>query len=207
MSHVDDLVQPGPEQIVRACRPVLLWSHRSLRCSTESRFAAAGKSKIEIAGFCCEAPIPCNLKCRRNRKTDSQSSAWRLVHGQHPKLIAETREATTSPGARASSPWPRVCRTRCGRSAGQRVSIAPGQGASPYQSPVNGVVVQVSLQHAAEPRAGINDERLAAVRYAVSYRAILALRESIVTRRIVMRVSRDRERGFQGIVSNDFAGS
>jgi hypothetical protein len=72
---------------------------------------------------------------------------------------------------------------------------------------VNGVVVQVSLQHAAEPRAGINDERLAAVRYAVSYRAILALRESIVTRRIVMRVSRDRERGFQGIVSNDFAGS
>ncbi|MEY9699727.1 hypothetical protein ABIE71_002470 [Bradyrhizobium diazoefficiens] len=133
----------------------------------------------------CEAPIPCNLKCRRNRKTDSQSSAWRLVHGQHPKLIAETREATTSPGARASSPWPRVCRTRCGRSAGQRVSIAPGQGPSPYQSPVNGVVVQVSLQHAAEPRAGINDERLAAVRYAVSYRAILALRESIVTRRIV----------------------
>ncbi|MHC2275419.1 hypothetical protein ACVME8_002030 [Bradyrhizobium diazoefficiens] len=30
----------------------------------------------------CEASIPCNLKCRRNRKTDSQSSAWRLVHGQ-----------------------------------------------------------------------------------------------------------------------------
>ncbi|BAR56071.1 hypothetical protein ACVIWV_008717 [Bradyrhizobium diazoefficiens] len=56
VSHVDDLVQPGPEQIVRACRPVLLWSHRSLRCSTESRFAAAGKSKIEIAGFWAVKP-------------------------------------------------------------------------------------------------------------------------------------------------------
>ncbi|WP_210253969.1 hypothetical protein [Bradyrhizobium sp. LCT2] len=38
----------------------------------------------------CEASIPCNLKCRRNRKTDSQSSAWRLVHGQ---LIEELKTA------------------------------------------------------------------------------------------------------------------
>lgn len=30
--HVDDLVQPGPEQIVRSRRPVLLRSHRRLRC-------------------------------------------------------------------------------------------------------------------------------------------------------------------------------
>src|SRR5438309_1516351 len=43
--HVDDLVQPGPEQIARSRRPVLLRSHRHLRCndgimtgdSTESR--------------------------------------------------------------------------------------------------------------------------------------------------------------------------
>ncbi|BAC47240.1 blr1975 [Bradyrhizobium diazoefficiens USDA 110] len=105
MSHVDDLVQPGPEQIVRACRPVLLWSHRSLRCSTESRFAAAGKSKIEIAGFCCEAPIPCNLKCRRNRKTDSQSSAWRLVHGQLVRIrTIEPWNLTGTPNPALTSP-------------------------------------------------------------------------------------------------------
>jgi hypothetical protein len=30
--HVDDLVQPGPEQVIRARRPVLLRSHRHLRC-------------------------------------------------------------------------------------------------------------------------------------------------------------------------------
>ena len=30
--HVDDLVQPGPEQIARSRRPVLLRSHRHLRC-------------------------------------------------------------------------------------------------------------------------------------------------------------------------------
>src|SRR3954454_17257899 len=34
--HVDDLVQPRPEQIVRSRRPVLLRSHRPLRCTTES---------------------------------------------------------------------------------------------------------------------------------------------------------------------------
>ena len=30
--HVDDLVQPGPEQIARSRRPMLLRSHRHLRC-------------------------------------------------------------------------------------------------------------------------------------------------------------------------------
>src|SRR3954471_5469000 len=44
--HVDDLVQPRPEQIVRSRRPVLLRPHRSLRCTTESRSAAKGNLLI-----------------------------------------------------------------------------------------------------------------------------------------------------------------
>jgi hypothetical protein len=37
--HIDDLVQPRPEQIVRSCRPVLLRPHHSLRYGRESCFA------------------------------------------------------------------------------------------------------------------------------------------------------------------------
>src|ERR1700691_4547704 len=40
--HVDDLVQPRPEQIVRSRRLVFLRSHRPLRCTTESWSAAKG---------------------------------------------------------------------------------------------------------------------------------------------------------------------
>ena len=40
--HVDDLVEPRPEQIVRSRRLVLLRPHRPLRCTTESWFAAKG---------------------------------------------------------------------------------------------------------------------------------------------------------------------
>jgi len=40
--HVDDLVQPSPEQIVRSRRLVFLRSHRSLRCTIESGSAPKG---------------------------------------------------------------------------------------------------------------------------------------------------------------------
>jgi hypothetical protein len=49
--HIDDLIEPGPEQIARPRRPVLLRSHRHLRCTTESRFAMKRNIKNEIAGF------------------------------------------------------------------------------------------------------------------------------------------------------------
>src|SRR5271168_3606426 len=49
--QVDDLVQPRPEQIVRSRRLVLLRPHRSLRCSTESWFAAKGNPQNEFASF------------------------------------------------------------------------------------------------------------------------------------------------------------
>src|SRR6204780_428292 len=57
--HVDDLVQPRPEQIVRSCRLVFLRPHRSLRCTTESWSAAKGNPQNKIARFgALKPPIP-----------------------------------------------------------------------------------------------------------------------------------------------------
>lgn len=47
--QVDDLVQPGPEQIVRSRRLALLRPHRPLRCATE--FAAKRNPQNEVARF------------------------------------------------------------------------------------------------------------------------------------------------------------
>src|SRR4051812_1248884 len=80
--QVDDLVQPCPEQIVRSRRLVHLWPHRPLRCTTESWSAAKGNRKRNCKVRGSQAPNPCNLKCRRIRKTDSRSIAYRLVHGR-----------------------------------------------------------------------------------------------------------------------------
>lgn len=49
--HVDDLVEPGPEQIAFPCRLVLLRPHRLLRYSIESRLAGRGNPESEIARF------------------------------------------------------------------------------------------------------------------------------------------------------------
>src|SRR3954454_21816036 len=54
--HVDDLVQPRPEQIVRSRRPVLLRSHRPLRCTTESWSAAKGIHKRKLQGLGASSP-------------------------------------------------------------------------------------------------------------------------------------------------------
>src|SRR5215475_13291122 len=51
MLHVDDLIEPGPEQITFPSRLVLLRPHRPLRCSTESLFAPKGNPKNQIARF------------------------------------------------------------------------------------------------------------------------------------------------------------
>src|SRR4051794_11946609 len=57
--QIDDLVQPRPEQIVRSRRPVLLRSHRPLRCTTESWSAAKGNPQTKIARFGgLKPPIP-----------------------------------------------------------------------------------------------------------------------------------------------------
>jgi hypothetical protein len=60
--HVDDLVQPRPEQIVRSRRLVLLRPHRPLRCTTESWSAAKGNHKRICRVWGPQPPNPCNLK-------------------------------------------------------------------------------------------------------------------------------------------------
>src|SRR4051812_701501 len=54
--HVDDLIQPRPEQIVRSRRLVLLRSHRSLRCTTESWSATKGNPQSKLQGLAVQRP-------------------------------------------------------------------------------------------------------------------------------------------------------
>src|SRR5262245_51971487 len=49
--HVDDLVQPRPEQVIRSRRLVLLRPHRPLRCATESWLAAKGNPQTKLQGL------------------------------------------------------------------------------------------------------------------------------------------------------------
>jgi hypothetical protein len=49
--HVDDLIQPSPEQIVRSRRLVLLRPHRPLRCTTESRTSPKGNPRTKLQGL------------------------------------------------------------------------------------------------------------------------------------------------------------
>jgi hypothetical protein len=48
--RVDDLVEPGPEQIAFPCRLVLLRPHRPLQCGIESRLAERGNPKTKSQG-------------------------------------------------------------------------------------------------------------------------------------------------------------
>src|SRR5258708_18929867 len=54
--HVDDLIQPRPEQIVRSRRLVLLRPHRPLRCTTESWSAKKGNPQIKLQDFGLSSP-------------------------------------------------------------------------------------------------------------------------------------------------------
>src|SRR5258705_8547447 len=54
--HVDDLVQPRPEQIVRSRRLVLLRPHRPLRCTTESWSERKGNPKTKLQGSGVSSP-------------------------------------------------------------------------------------------------------------------------------------------------------
>jgi hypothetical protein len=49
--HVNDLVQPRPEQVIRSRRLALLRPHRPLRCATQSRPPIRGNLENEIARF------------------------------------------------------------------------------------------------------------------------------------------------------------
>src|SRR3981189_2637422 len=54
--HVDDLVEPGPEQIAFPCRLVLLRSHPVLRCGNRITLRKPRESQNKIARFCGFGP-------------------------------------------------------------------------------------------------------------------------------------------------------
>src|SRR5262245_29555244 len=49
--HIDDLVEPGPEQIALSCRRALLGSHATLRCAANHGWTPRRIAKNEIARF------------------------------------------------------------------------------------------------------------------------------------------------------------
>ena len=74
--HIDDLVEPGPKQIVFPRRLELLRPHRVLRCGIESRFVTQGNRQNELARF--QGRAPPNLKVAKPAaapKIDSASTA------------------------------------------------------------------------------------------------------------------------------------
>src|SRR5215510_8846790 len=51
--HVEDLVEPGPEQITLSCRRALPGSHATLRCAANHGWTPRRIAKNEIARFRC----------------------------------------------------------------------------------------------------------------------------------------------------------
>src|SRR4249919_1742247 len=92
--QVDDLVQPGPEQIVRSRRLVLLRPHRPLRCTTESWSAGKGNPQIKLQDLVLPSsqslqsqtpPQPKNRlllnrleACSRTTEYTSQMASWTI---------------------------------------------------------------------------------------------------------------------------------
>src|SRR5579872_4960120 len=75
--HVDDLVQPRPEQIVRSRRLVLLRPHRPLRCATESWSATKGNPQTKLQGL--ELPSPKSLQSQNSLKQEIATLTQSLI--------------------------------------------------------------------------------------------------------------------------------
>ena len=74
--QVDDLVEPGPEQIAFPRRLVLLRSHRVLRCGNRIMASQAkGIPKRNCKVLALRTAKPCNPKPAAAPKTDSSSNA------------------------------------------------------------------------------------------------------------------------------------
>src|SRR5271155_233470 len=74
--HVDDLVQPRPEQIVRSRRLVLLRPHRPLRCRQRIMLPASRESrKRNRKVLTPKTSKPCNLETPLSPNRDSRSAA------------------------------------------------------------------------------------------------------------------------------------
>src|SRR5262249_13004067 len=80
--HVDDLVEPGPEQIAFRCRVVLLRPHRPLRCSTESLFAPKGNPKKKMQGSRPSSPKTLRSQTRLQQRKRLLLSRLAVVHRQ-----------------------------------------------------------------------------------------------------------------------------
>src|SRR4051794_3836588 len=104
--HVDDLVQPRPEQIVRSRRPVLLRSHRPLRCTTESWSAAKGNPKAKLQG----------LAASTSHSLQSQTAS-----NPKKRLLLNRLEPCSRTTSSCRRLGPVAIQTRC-----QRLVVGPG---------------------------------------------------------------------------------
>src|SRR5262249_21813149 len=109
--HVDDLIEPGPEQIVFPSRLVLFRPHRPLRCSTESLFEPKGNPKMKLQGSRPSSPKTLQSQNRLQPRKRLPVSRLVIVHGQlQRRTISATcsarwaRARVVPPGSRRRSP-------------------------------------------------------------------------------------------------------
>ena len=80
--HVDDLVEPRPEQIAFTRRLVLLRPHRSLRCGNGITVRARRESKMQIARFRAFSPETLQSQNRSYAKNRISVNRLGFVHGE-----------------------------------------------------------------------------------------------------------------------------
>ena len=102
--HVDDLVQPRPEQIVRSRRLVLLRPHRPLRCTTESWSAAKGNPQTKLQGLGVSSSQ--SLQSQMPPHPKNRLPLNRLEACSRTTRYVECRLTSTSPDCRPVRPCP-----------------------------------------------------------------------------------------------------
>src|SRR5215831_5052204 len=92
MLGVDDLIEPGPEQILRLGRLALLGSHSNLRSSANHKSCWGSTAKNEIARFVhLMAPNPAISKPRSTAISTPVQAVMRSSHGVMATLIGRAR--------------------------------------------------------------------------------------------------------------------
>src|SRR5262245_16880067 len=90
--HVDDLIEPGPEQIAFPSRLVLLRPHRPLRCDDGITVRAQRESKMKLQGSGPANPKTLQSQNRLQSRKGLSVSRLALVHGQLVRLAAPCRQ-------------------------------------------------------------------------------------------------------------------
>jgi hypothetical protein len=84
--HVDDLLEPGPKQIIRLRRLALPgWSHPALRCAQRIT-ARAGREYSQKRNrkiLPPHSPEPCDFKTALNGDFDPRSNVQAIFTGDH----------------------------------------------------------------------------------------------------------------------------